>query len=296
MTEQSIEIFLAVVRTGSISGAAQTLYITQPAVSRHIRALENEIGCTLFQRGKGIRKILLTEQGESFLSLAQRWLSLWRETKEISIHTVPRLNLSSVGSISSYILPNVIHRFISDYPEITFRFANHHSFEAYQNVENGTSDLALISDDIYYNGVETIPAFREPMVLITSNLCGLPVAPIHPTQLDPLQEIRLPWNPEYDVWHDFWFSPTAPARAVIDQMTLLEAFLSWGECWTIAPISVANALSIRCAACIHELQEGPSPRIIYYLKKPNSCLQSVSIFLSCLKQSILQLPDIECLL
>lgn len=146
------------------------------------------------------------------------------------------------------------------------------------------------------SGVETIPAFREPMVLFTSNSYDPTVSPVHPTQLNPLQEIRLPWNPEFDVWHDFWFSPTAPARAVIDQMTLLEAFLSWGECWAITPISVANALSVRCAVSIHELQEGPSPRIIYYLKKTNSCSQSVPIFLSCLKQSILQLPEIECLL
>ena len=296
MTQQSIEIFLAVVRTGSISGAAQTFYITQPAVSRHIRDLENEIGCTLFQRGKGIRKISLTEQGESFLALAQRWLTLWRETREISAKTAPRLNLSSVGSISTYILPDVIQRFISEHPEITFHFSNHHSFEAYRYVENGTSNLAFISDDMYYSGVETIPAFREPMVLLASKSYELPDSPAHPAQLDPLQEIRLPWNPEYDVWHDFWFSLTAPARAVIDQMSLLEAFLSWGECWAITPISVANAISLRCAVSVHELQEGPSPRIIYYLKNPSSCPQSVPIFLACLKQSILQLSGMECLL
>lgn len=296
MTEQSVEIFLAVVRAGSISAAAQAFYITQPAVSRHIRALETEIGCTLFRRGKGIRKILLTEQGEAFLSLAQRWLSLWRETKEISIKTALRLNLSSVGSISECILPDVIHRFISEYPQITFHFGNYHSFEAYRHIEDGTTDLALISDDMYYNGVETIPAFREPMVLLTSDLLDTTTDLVHPSRLDPLQEIRLPWNPEYDAWHDFWFSPTAHARAVVDQMNLLEEFLSWGKCWAIAPISVANVISKRCTICIHELEEGPSPRIIYYLRNPNSCAQSVPIFLGCLKESLLQTAGIECLL
>ena len=47
MTHQEIEVFLAAVQTGSLSGAAQRLYITQPAVSRHIRALEQELGATL---------------------------------------------------------------------------------------------------------------------------------------------------------------------------------------------------------------------------------------------------------
>ena len=49
MTQQEIEVFLAVVRLGSVSGAAQALYITQPAVSRHLRALERELDCSLLE-------------------------------------------------------------------------------------------------------------------------------------------------------------------------------------------------------------------------------------------------------
>ena len=47
MTQQGIEVFLAVARLGSVSAAAQALYITQPAVSRHLRALEETLGCAL---------------------------------------------------------------------------------------------------------------------------------------------------------------------------------------------------------------------------------------------------------
>lgn len=50
MTHQEIGVFLAVVRTGSMSGAVQALYITQPAVGRHIRTLERELGCPLLTR------------------------------------------------------------------------------------------------------------------------------------------------------------------------------------------------------------------------------------------------------
>ena len=49
MTLQEIEVFLTVVRTGSISAAAQSLYITQPAVSRHLNTLERELDCTLLE-------------------------------------------------------------------------------------------------------------------------------------------------------------------------------------------------------------------------------------------------------
>ena len=72
MTQQTIEAFLAVVRTGSLSGAAQSLYITQPAVSRHLRALERELDCTLLLRQRGRRQVELTEQGRDFVRVAEK--------------------------------------------------------------------------------------------------------------------------------------------------------------------------------------------------------------------------------
>ena len=54
MTDQQIQCFLAVVRTGSISGAAQTLYVTQPAASRCVRTLEEELGYPLFRDRKSV--------------------------------------------------------------------------------------------------------------------------------------------------------------------------------------------------------------------------------------------------
>ncbi len=156
--------------------------------------------------------------------------------------------------------------------------------------------MALISDDIYYKEVETIPAFREPMVLLTSQPHHSAEISVHPTQLNPQQEIRLPWNPEYDVWHDFWFSPTAHARAVIDQMSLLEEFLLRGDCWAIVPVSAARVIAKQGKMKVCKLEDGPSPRIIYYLQSQRSCREPVRAFLSCLRESLLQNPDIECLL
>ena len=70
MTEREIEAFLTIVRTGSISAAAEVLYVTQPALSRRIRALEQELGYQLFIRKKGLRNVGLTAEGKAFLSLA----------------------------------------------------------------------------------------------------------------------------------------------------------------------------------------------------------------------------------
>ncbi len=293
MTQQEIEVFLAVVRLGSVSGAAQALYITQPAVSRHLRALERELGCPLLERGRGKRQVELTGQGRDFVEVAQRWSLLWQETREIGSRDRARtLNVASVGSVSSYLLPEALRLFLSQEGKPALTFHNRSSQECYHYVAEGLCDLALISDDMYHPQVETIPAFREPMVLLCTRGSDLP-DPVRPSQLDPGRELRLPWNPEYDLWHAFWFSRAVQPRAQLDQMSLLESFFSWTDSWAATPLSVARAIQGRCAAELRRFQEGPPDRIIYYLLGSRRKQELTREFLRCLAKILEQYPEIE---
>ena len=128
-------------------------------------------------------------------------------------------------------------------------------------------DIAFISDDMYNRYVETIPAFREPMLLVTRPDSPLP-AQVHPTQLDVTREIRMRWNPEYDLWHSFWFGSSSTPRMWFDQMSLMEEAILWEDCWLIAPASVVSALVQSGQAKLHTIQSGPPERIIYYLLGP----------------------------
>lgn len=83
MTHLEIETFFEIIKAGSISFAAQNLYVTQPALSRRIKTLEDELGYPLFSRKNGQRNIELTTKGESFVSIAQKWLNIWQETREL---------------------------------------------------------------------------------------------------------------------------------------------------------------------------------------------------------------------
>ena len=293
MTHQEIEVFLAVVKMGSVSGAAQALYITQPAVSRYIRALEQELGCSLLERGRGRRQVELTPQGRDFVEVAKKWERLWLETQELARRDRQRLlNIASVGSVSSYLLPDVLHRFLDQDPNRALAFHNYHSQESYTYVDEGLVDLAIISDDMYHPHVETIPAFREPMVLLTrsdSPLSGV----VHPSQLDPTRELRCPWNPEYDLWHSFWFSAAASAQAQLDQMSMLESFFRWTDSWAITPLSVAKAIQERCAVAIHPMEDGPPDRIIYYLLGHRRKPELTAAFLSCMAEELKRYPEIE---
>lgn len=293
MTHLEIEAFFEVIKSGSISSAAQNLYVTQPALSRRIKTLEDELGYSLFSRKKGQRNIELTVKGEAFVSIAQKWLSIWQEAQELnSLDNSNILNIASVGSVSSYILPHVLEKIAKTAGDtIRICFHNYHSFESYQYVANGLIDIALISDDIYYKGVETIPVFQERMVLAANNSKSYPET-IYPQMLEPNQEIRLPWNPEYDVWHDFWFKSTPEYRVSLDQMNLLEYVLSWENTWAIVPSSVSYKLSSLDYVSVYQIALPPPDRIIYYLKKGNRKDELIKHFLETLNNELKTIPGI----
>ena len=71
MNIQVIEAFLAVIRTGSLTEAARQLHLTQPTLSHRLQTLEAELGATLLIRGKGQRRIELTDAGRDFVPLAE---------------------------------------------------------------------------------------------------------------------------------------------------------------------------------------------------------------------------------
>lgn len=292
MTYSEIEAFFEIIKAGSISAAAKNLFVTQPALSRRVKALEDELGYQLFVRSKGQRNIELTEKGELFISPARKWLSVWQESMEIGrVNSAGILNISSVGSVSSYILPVVFRKFSAAHRDVTISFHNYHSFESYRYVENGLIDIALISDDIYYKNVETIPAFKEPMVL-AANISTKYPQKLSSRELDPEKEIRLPWNPEYDMWHEYWFQAAPRFRVALDQMSLLEYFLMEEDTWAMVPMSVAHKISGLSYVSVHKLTDGPPERIIYYLRNHSGKAELRNSFLEQLDSELQLIPGV----
>ena len=78
----NIRTFLYIARYQTISGAAEAMYTTQPTVSSRLSQLEAELGVTLITRHKGHRTIELTEKGQDFIPIAERWLALDRQTMQ----------------------------------------------------------------------------------------------------------------------------------------------------------------------------------------------------------------------
>lgn len=293
MTQLEIEAFLAVVRSGTISGAAAQLYVTQPALSRRIHTLEEELGYRLMERGRGQKAVALTDQGRAFVPVAEKWLAVWREAKSIErLNGDFVLNLESIVSVSTYILGPVLRRFLREDARVRVQYHNCRSIMGYEDVALGMADLAFISDDMFHRRVETVPAFREPMVLVM-NRAEAPERPIHPTMLDPARAVRMPWNPECDQWHDYWFGADALPTVLLDHMAWMEDLLQDEGAWAVMPTSVARRLSGAVRRC--PMEEAPPDRIIYYLRgeRPKPL---TDVFLRVLREELQRMPELECYL
>lgn len=285
MTALEIDAFLTVVKTGSITAAAEQLYITQPALSRRIATLENELGYILMERGKGIRVIKLTEKGRAFISIAHKWKSLWNETERISkLNENMNLNVSSIGSLITYIFPSIFQKLLKYNSDLSLSVEYRHSYEAYSFVESGLTDIAFISNPTYSRNIETIPVFREPMLFVTGKNVDLP-SKIHPSKLNVTHEIRVPWGPQFDIWHDYWFGAFSKPRVMLDQMSMMEYFLDSQDTWAIVPVSVAEKIAKTVDVEVRAMEDAPPDRIIYYIlgKQPK---ESVKLLLQLLDKEV----------
>ncbi|MGN1033940.1 MAG: LysR family transcriptional regulator, partial [Intestinibacter sp.] len=137
MTQLEIEAFLNIVKYGSITKAAEILYISQPALSRRIKSLENKLQYELFIRQKGIRNVILTPQGKAFIPIAEKWQQLWIETK--GIKNLPKntvFHIAATDSINTYVLPKVYKSFVEENTQIHLVVHSLYSDDCYKYVEN----------------------------------------------------------------------------------------------------------------------------------------------------------------
>ncbi len=116
-----LEIFLRVVREGSFSRAAETLLMTQPAVSQHIQDLETQVGTSLFTRER--RGVSLTAEGETLHSYTVRILQLMAEAEsaitDVRKLTSGQLALGATPGASVYLLPDYIQAFRAQFPQLS---------------------------------------------------------------------------------------------------------------------------------------------------------------------------------
>lgn len=298
MTYAEVEAFLTIIKSGTLSKAAEELFISQPALSRRIKSLEAELGCTLLWRKPGIRNCIPTEAGKNFIELANRWVVLNKDIRDLHKKTARLpLRLSSLDSIGTYLFPPIFKDYLQENDDVQLFVEELNLYPAYEKLEQGALDIAFTIDCHFSEKISSLPAFQETMELIASPEYDLPES-IHLKDLRRADEIYIPWSPEYEKWRQRWSQFQTPPYITIQKMTYLEYFIQNEKSWAIVPASVAVSLKNRFSLHTSQLEEQPPKRIINYLTISNNKSELIESFLQCLQEHLKNsdIPGIELLL
>ena len=223
MTDQDMETFFAILDNGTMTAAADALYITQPSLSARLRALENEVGAPLFHRGKGQRRITLTDAGQHFLPLARRWQNLLSETQAFAAGEKREfLHVIAAYTANQYILPPVYQRFLERELPVNLWVESMRTDQAVSAVARGDADMAIVDGALHYDlQIEARPLFREGFFLVVPKSVAL-TEPVEATALQVQDEILIYGQPEILQWHDYWFGVDARPLLYADTPQLAE--------------------------------------------------------------------------
>ena len=168
MLIKQIEAFVEVVRRGTVSRAAETLGITQPALTARLHALERELGQDLFARsGRGVR---LTDAGRVFLPHAERALLAIADGRasiaDQASGRAGKLIIGATGSVSSYVLPKVLKRFRTEHPRVELTVRTGHSEQVLELVLAESVELAIVRE-LRHDDVDVVPLYDDELTLVT---------------------------------------------------------------------------------------------------------------------------------
>ncbi|KJZ12460.1 LysR family transcriptional regulator [Marinomonas sp. S3726] len=161
--------FIKVAETASFSDAAEQLFVTQPAVSKRIAALEASLELKLFDRIG--RQIQLTEAGHQLLPKAKKIAADIRDIKR-SLTTqdeviTGELKMATSHHIGLHRLPKALKQYQNDYPNVLIEIDFTQSEDAYQQVLKGDTEIAVITLSNDENPmIESIPIWSDPLMLV----------------------------------------------------------------------------------------------------------------------------------
>jgi DNA-binding transcriptional LysR family regulator len=149
-TLDQLRILRAIASEGSFKKAADSLYVTQPAVSLQIQNLEKQLDVSLFDRGG--RKAQLTEAGHLLLSYCDRILSQCQEACRAldDLHNLRggSLVVGASQTTGTYLMPRMIGLFRQKYPDVAVQLQVHSTRRTGWSVANGQIDLAIIGGEL----------------------------------------------------------------------------------------------------------------------------------------------------
>ena len=181
-----LQVFHTVARRLNFTKAASELYISQPAVTKHIHELENQLKIKLFDRNGS--KIKLTQAGEILLNHAEHIFDIYR-TIEFDLNSLANrqsgiLRLGASTTNAQYILPPILAAFHKKFPDIHITLTIDNTEQIEQALQDKKIDLGVIEGYSKNSGIKYTEFLKDEIVLVSSTKNSLVTsASIQPEQL-----------------------------------------------------------------------------------------------------------------
>ncbi|USR92853.1 LysR family transcriptional regulator [Phormidium yuhuli AB48] len=196
-TLDQLRILKAIASEGSFKRAADSLYVSQPAVSLQVQNLERQLDVPLFDRGG--RRAQLTEAGHLLLSYGEKVLTLCQETcraiEDLQNLQGGTLIVGASQTTGTYLLPRTIGAFRQRYPDVAVQLHVHSTRRTSWSVANGQVDLAIVGGEVptdLQDSLEILPYAEDELALILPVSHPLSKLPsVHKEELYNLQFIAL---------------------------------------------------------------------------------------------------------
>lgn len=168
MDIRQLKYFLAIAETKNITKAAKKLYISQPPLSQQLKLLEEELGVVLLERST--RKMKLTEAGKLLRHRAKQIIELLetstKEIKNLSLGVKGILSIGFVSSAGAMLLPEQIHNFYKEYPEINFQMKEGNTYKILDLLNNGMIEIGIVRTPFNTENFNLVYMPKEPMVAV----------------------------------------------------------------------------------------------------------------------------------
>lgn len=170
MRLRHIEVFHAVYVTGTVSGGARALNVSQPTVSKILKHAEDQLGFELFHRSQG--RLVATEKGDLLFAeitpIFEKLGALRRFTAKLARDKAGHIRFAMTPAFALEVAPIAISNFSKDNPDVTLEVETQHSEQVVKAVLDGSIDIGLVFD------APRLPGVVQKTLAVTDLVCVAP--------------------------------------------------------------------------------------------------------------------------
>ena len=179
MNIRDLEYIVAVANLGHFGQAAKACHVSQPTLSGQIRKLEDELGITLFERGRGGVKV--TDTGQDVIAKARDVLAAADD-----IHNIARaaqdpyagtFRMGLIPTVAPYIIPQFVAKLRSELPDLKMVYREDITERLTDDLLDGRIDGALLATPPTSDALDTLPLYTEPFLLVAPKDRDLSLSP-----------------------------------------------------------------------------------------------------------------------